>query len=64
MLQWGTALADQLFLPAWIEASEEGNFLYKAYGFRDFEKIEGELSGTTMKREARSIPIEGGKSKP
>lgn len=61
MLQWGVDLADQLFLPSWIEASKEGNFLYKRYGFRDVGDMP--LGGTTMKREARSAPIEGGKGK-
>lgn len=63
MLQWGCDLADQLGLPAWIEASDEGNFLYKAFGFYDFEKIEGELGGTNMKRDARVELAVGGKPK-
>lgn len=61
MLQWGCDLADQLGLPAWIEASEEGNLLYKAFGFYDFEKIEGELGGTNMIRDAKVELAVGGK---
>ena len=61
MLQWGCDLMDLLQLPGWIEASAEGNFLYKAYGFYDFQKIDGELGGTNMKRDPRPSAIEGGK---
>ena len=60
MMQWGCDLADQLFIPGWIEASEEGNFLYKAFGFYDFAKLPGDA--TFMKRDARTKPIVGGKS--
>ncbi|KXL50449.1 hypothetical protein M433DRAFT_54626, partial [Acidomyces richmondensis BFW] len=35
MIQWGCDLADQLFLPGYIEASKEGNLLYKKFGFYD-----------------------------
>ncbi|EME80807.1 uncharacterized protein MYCFIDRAFT_122166, partial [Pseudocercospora fijiensis CIRAD86] len=34
MLHWGCQVADQLSLAAWVEASPEGNFLYKRFGFR------------------------------
>ncbi|KAK5109908.1 hypothetical protein LTR62_006397 [Meristemomyces frigidus] len=65
MLQWGCDLADQLFLPGYIEASAEGNFLYKKFGFRDLKRIGGELgedAAVTMVREARVKPIMGGRS--
>lgn len=53
MLKWGCDLADQLFLPAWVEASPEGNFLYRRFGFMDVEVNEGgKMQGSTMKREA------------
>ncbi|KAK7942838.1 gnat family protein [Apiospora aurea] len=54
MMQWGCDLADQLALPGWIEASPEGNSLYKAFGFHDVGKITGQgaMSGTFMKRDA------------
>ncbi|KAK4555827.1 hypothetical protein LTR86_007047 [Recurvomyces mirabilis] len=64
MLQWCCDLADQLFLPGYIEASAEGNFLYKMYGFYDLEKTGGELgedSAVAMKRDARIKPIMGGR---
>ncbi|KAK8069701.1 acyl-CoA N-acyltransferase [Apiospora phragmitis] len=53
MLQWGCDLADQLALPGWIEASVEGNFLYKVHGFYDVGKLkdQGAMSGTFMKRD-------------
>jgi hypothetical protein len=62
MLKWGCDLMDLLQLPGWIEASDEGNFLYKAYGFYDFEKIEGDLGGTNMKRDPKPSVCEGGKN--
>ncbi|KAK5155140.1 hypothetical protein LTS14_006095 [Recurvomyces mirabilis] len=49
----------------YIEASAEGNFLYKMYGFYNLEKTGGELgedSAVTMKRDARIKPIMGGRS--
>ncbi|KAH9884420.1 acyl-CoA N-acyltransferase [Xylariomycetidae sp. FL2044] len=54
MMQWGCDLADQLFLPAWIEASPEGNALYRKYGFYDLEPARGGLQGTNMRRDART----------
>ncbi|RMZ91989.1 hypothetical protein DV736_g789, partial [Chaetothyriales sp. CBS 134916] len=35
MMQWGCELADQLFLPGWVEASEEGSALYRTFGVVD-----------------------------
>lgn len=66
MMQWGVDVADSFCLPAWIEASPEGNFLYKRFGFRDYDEIrrdddllgrKGEVLGTSMKRAARDSPI-------
>lgn len=61
MLKWGCDVADLLRLAGWIEASEEGNFLYKVHGFYDHSKIEGELPGVNMKRDAKPWAIQGGK---
>ena len=61
MLKWGCDVADLLGIPGWIEASEEGNFLYKTFGFYDYEKLEGELPGTNMKRDPSQSSFEGGK---
>lgn len=62
MMQWGCDLANQLFLPAWVEASPEGNHLYRRHGFYDIGKSRagGELQGTNMRRDARRTVIEGG----
>lgn len=38
-MRWGCELADLLFIPAWIEASAEGNFLYKRFGFYDQQQL-------------------------
>ncbi|PIA96314.1 hypothetical protein CB0940_10610 [Cercospora beticola] len=56
MMRWGCELADLLFIPAWIEASAEGNFLYKRFGFYDQQQLthKGEVTGTCMRRDARS----------
>lgn len=61
MLKWGCDVADLLGLAGWIEASEEGNFLYKVHGFYDHSKIESEIEGINMKRDAKGWAIEGGK---
>lgn len=39
MVQWGNALADQLMLPCWVEASREGYRLYASCEYEDVEKI-------------------------
>jgi hypothetical protein len=64
MMKWGCDLADQLFLPGYIEASKEGNFLYKTFGFYEFQELDGELEAMTMKRDVRKTPIEGGRAAP
>lgn len=61
MMRWGCDVADLLFLPAWIEASPEGNYLYKRYGFYDYEEAAGGFGGTNMRRDARKTAIGGGK---
>lgn len=62
MLRWGCEVADLLGLAGWIEASEEGNFLYKTHGFYDYSRVEGELEGgVNMKRDARPWAVVGGK---
>jgi hypothetical protein len=38
MVQWGNALADQLMLPCWVEASLQGYHLYSSCGYEDVEK--------------------------
>ena len=67
LMQWGCDIADALSLPGYIEASREGNFLYKTFGFEDRESIEWDESdgeGVAMVRDARKAGITGGKAKP
>ncbi|KAK3114856.1 hypothetical protein LTR53_006393 [Teratosphaeriaceae sp. CCFEE 6253] len=67
MMQWGCDLADLLALPGYIEASEDGNHLYKTFGFHDHERTMGAegIEGVTMKRDAKASPLrEGGKAAP
>ena len=67
LMQWGCDLADALALPGYIEASKEGNFLYKTFGFEDRESIAWDDAGgegVAMVREARKAGIAGGKAKP
>ena len=59
MMRWGADLADQLFLPSWIEASPEGNFLYRKYGFYDVSNAAGGLAGTNMRRDPRTRGDQG-----
>lgn len=61
MLKWGCEVADLLGLPGWIEASEEGNYLYKVHGFYEHSKVEGEIEGVYMKRDAKAWATRGGK---
>ncbi|RMZ86194.1 hypothetical protein DV737_g198, partial [Chaetothyriales sp. CBS 132003] len=62
MMEWGCDLADQLFLPGWVEASEDGSALYRTFGFYDYEKLTEPLPGVNMKRDPRVEGIEGGKA--
>ncbi|KAK0347867.1 hypothetical protein LTR91_013028 [Friedmanniomyces endolithicus] len=64
MLQWGCDLADQLFIPGYIEATTDGNFLYNTFGFYELESIDSGIGeeGVTMRRDARSQPILGGRA--
>jgi GNAT superfamily N-acetyltransferase len=40
LVQWGTDLADRLFLPCWVEASEVGHGCYARQGYEDLETIQ------------------------
>lgn len=64
MMKWGCDLADQLFLPGWVEASEEGSALYRTFGFYDYEHLKEPLTGINMKRYPITTGIQGGKPKP
>ena len=63
MMKWGCDLADQLFLPGWVEASKEGSALYRTFGFSDYEILEEPLPGVNMKRDPITTSIRGGKPK-
>ena len=68
LLQWGIELADLLHIPAYIEASKEGNLLYKTFGFYDafvLDELEemGDDGVQIMQRDVRRVPIVGGKAK-
>jgi GNAT superfamily N-acetyltransferase len=39
MVEWGCELADQMMLPAWVEASPYGHGLYAKYGYEDVEEV-------------------------
>ncbi|KIK61995.1 hypothetical protein GYMLUDRAFT_42424 [Collybiopsis luxurians FD-317 M1] len=38
-IEWGVALADQLFLPWYVEGTPAGHRLYAKYGAKDLEKV-------------------------
>jgi len=39
MMQWGNDVADALMLPCWIEASLEGEWLYRKMGYEGRERV-------------------------
>lgn len=43
-LQWGTAQADRLGLPSYLEASAEGRPLYEKFGFKEVDRIVVDLT--------------------
>ena len=66
MVQWGNALADQLMLPCWVEASREGHRLYSSCGYEDVEKefrqtesLELPMDYVVMKRPLKITKMEG-----
>ncbi|KAK2609514.1 hypothetical protein N8I77_003011 [Diaporthe amygdali] len=61
MLQWGTDVADVLAVPGWVEASPEGNHLYRRHGFNDVANVPS--GGTFMRREPKPIARAGGRVK-
>lgn len=44
LLKWGTAEADRLALPCYLEASEEGKPLYVKHGWQEVGRLEVDLS--------------------
>lgn len=66
ILQWGFAHADELGLPAYLEASDEGALLYEKCGFRkvgnfviDLKRWGGEglLEAPLMVRQPNSLVV-------
>lgn len=52
MMRWGCGLADQLSVPAYVEASPDGTALYKAFGFYEIDRADaGELDAINMRRD-------------
>jgi hypothetical protein len=39
LLEWGLKIADELHLPAYLEATPAGEQLYKAFGFEAKDKL-------------------------
>ncbi len=63
MVKWGTELADQLSVPAWVEGSPAGWRLYDTHGFEELEKIVKKTRKWTvvyymMRRKARPLSLD------
>ena len=44
LVEWSTKKADELGLPAYLEASPKGYRVYQHYGFKDLEVIDFDLT--------------------
>jgi predicted GNAT family N-acyltransferase len=44
IVQWGVQKSEELRLPAYLQASEQGRRLYRHYGFEDIDTVEYNLS--------------------
>lgn len=44
LVEWGTKKADELGLPAYLEASPEGHRVYLRYGFRDLDILKFDMA--------------------
>jgi hypothetical protein len=58
MMLWGCQLADQLFLPGWVESSVMAAPLYRKFGFQDYEPVAAGTGGWTMKRPVNFVMLE------
>ena len=45
LMAWGTAVCDELGIPAYLEATDFGVPLYRAYGFEDYEPLTVVIEG-------------------
>lgn len=58
LVEWGTKKADELSLPAYLEASPKGYRVYQRYGFKDLEVLDFDLAkygGTGIYKEPLMI---------
>lgn len=39
LIQWGLKIADELHIPAYLEASPAGHSLYQKFGFKDVDVL-------------------------
>lgn len=53
MLQWGTKLADHMFLPIWVTATPADQRLYEKFDFHKHEGKDTASGNTAMYRKAR-----------
>ncbi|EKG20959.1 Protein of unknown function DUF1295 [Macrophomina phaseolina MS6] len=58
LVRMGCDIADQMFVPAWVESSPIGQHLYSSFGFKEVARPEIKnrkynLTGPVMRREAR-----------
>lgn len=44
LIKWGLAKADELKLPAYLEASKAGKPLYLKHGFEEIDRLEYDLT--------------------
>jgi len=65
LMDWGVKKADELGLPAYIEATDEGLELYKAYGFKVKDNVDLDATSEnpseefTKIRQKLGLPIRG-----
>ena len=43
-MQWGIAKSEELRLPAYLQASAQGQRLYQSHGFKDIDTVEFNLT--------------------
>jgi GNAT superfamily N-acetyltransferase len=58
LVEWGTKIADELGLPAYLESSPKGYRVYQRYGFKDLEVFDFDMAphgGTGLYKEPLMI---------
>lgn len=61
-MQWGIAKSEELGLPAYLQASAQGQRLYQSHGFKDIDTVEFNLTdfgleGTEKMTEMIRYPV-------